>query len=278
MKNILVPIDFSDASFNAISYAAFLANVFEANLLLLHVYSNNSASEKKQRSAVEPDENLGTTDENFLKKQIDGIERRFTVKIKSLLMKGNPVNIINEMAKKYHSDLIIMGMKGKGESNSIFGSTTTAMIDKTSIPLLVVPKKAGYQTIDTITLASDFKDEKLLSHFSLLEKFIAKFNPFIQILNVQKNKSQLTAEMIADKMRAGLQWDKYNHSFNIVEKDNIEEAINKFLEKHSTDLLVMVARKHSFIEKALGASHTEKMTHQTKKPLLIFHETDSLAQ
>ena len=79
-------------------------------------------------------------------------------------------------------------MKGKGESNSRFGSTTTAMIDKTSTPLLVIPKNAGYQTIDTITLATDFKDEKLLSHFSLLEKLISKFNPFIHILNIQKKK------------------------------------------------------------------------------------------
>ena len=77
-----------------------------------------------------------------------------------------------------------------------------------------------------------------------------------------------------DKLREGLQWDKYNHDFNIVGKDNIEEGINKFVEKHSTDLLVMVARKHSFIKDAFEGSHTKKMTLQTNKPLLIFHESE----
>ncbi len=273
MKNILVPIDFSDASFNAISYAAFLANAFDSYILLVHVYSGTSAFEKQNGAKVyESGKKLEAANEKFLKKEIDEIARKFTVKIKGIVRKGNPVNIITEVAKENHSDLIIMGMKGKGESNSIFGSTTTAMIDKTYIPLLVVPKKASYKNIDAITLASDFKDEQLLSHFKLLEQFITKFNPFIHILNVQKKTSNLTAEMIAGKMGTGLTWDKYNHSFNIVEKDDIEEGISKFLEKHPTDLLVMVARKHNFIKKAFGISHTKKMTVHTKSPLLVLHE------
>ncbi|MGN6193442.1 MAG: universal stress protein [Ginsengibacter sp.] len=272
MKNILVPTDFSDAAFNAISYAAFLANIFEANLLLLHVYPNTAAFQEQFGAMVyQTGEELEASNEKFLKKQIEGIARRFTVKINSLVLKGNPVYTINEIAKKYQSDLIVMGMKGKGESNSIFGSTTTAMIDKTCIPLLVIPQHATYQTIDTITIATDFKNEELLSHFTLLAKLISKFRPFIQLVNIQKKNCHLSAEMIAGKMREGLEWDRYNHSFNTIEKDNIEEGVDQFLEEHSTDLLVMVARRHNFFEKAFAGSHTKKMTHQTKKPLLIFH-------
>jgi hypothetical protein len=77
--------------------------------------------------------------------------------------------------------------------------------------------------------------------------------------------------MIAGKMREGLEWDRYNHSFNTIEKDKIEEGIDEFLAEHSTDLLVMVTRRHNFIQKVFVGSHTKKMTHQTKKPLLIFH-------
>ena len=273
MKNILVPIDFSDASYNAVSYAAFLANVFNTGLLLVHAYSSTSAIDQSSDTKVaESTEELELANENFLKREIEGIARKFTIKIKGLVMKGNPVNVIREVAEKNNSEIIIMGMKGKGESNSIFGSTTTSMIDKTSIPLLVVPQNAGYQAIYTITLASDFNDEKLLSHFKILEQFISKFDPFIQILNVQRKNSKMTAEMITGKMRTGLIWDKYNHSFNIIEQDNIEDGINKFLKGHSTDILVMVARQHNFIKKILGISHTKTMTHQTKIPLLVLHE------
>jgi nucleotide-binding universal stress UspA family protein len=272
MENILVPTDFSDASFNAISYAAFLANIFDANLLLLHVYPDTAVFQEQFGAMVyQTGEESETSNEAFLQKQIDGIARRFTVKINSLVLKGNPVYTIREVAKKYQSDIIILGMKGKGESNSVFGSTTTAMIDNTSVPLLVIPKNVTYQTIDTITIATDFKNEQLLSHYTLLAKVIAKFNPFIQIVNIQKKNCHLSAEMIAGKMREGLEWDRYNHSFNTIEKDKIEEGIDEFLAEHSTDLLVMVTRRHNFIQKVFVGSHTKKMTHQTKKPLLIFH-------
>lgn len=273
MKNILVPIDFSDASFNAVSYAAFLANAFDTGLLLVHAYSGTSAIDKEPGTKVyDSNEELEADNEKLLKKEIEKVTEKFTVKIKSLLKKGNAVSIINEVAEENHSDIIVMGMKGKGESNSIFGSTTTSMIDKTSIPLLVIPKNASYQTINSITLASDFNDEKLLTHFSVLEKLMTKFDPFIQVLNVQKKDSKLTAEMIAGKMSSGLMWDKYNHSFNVIEEDNIEEGINKFLKKRPTDLLIMLARKRNFITQFFEASHTKKMIYQTKIPLLILHE------
>ncbi|MEO6813225.1 MAG: universal stress protein [Ginsengibacter sp.] len=273
MKNILVAVDFSDASTNALSYAAFLANVFNTGLLLVHAYSGTSYIEDNPDTRVyESVKELEAANEKLLKKEIDGIARKFTVKVRGVVMKGNPVNVIKDVAEKNDSEIIVMGMKGKGESNSIFGSTAISMIDKTPIPLLIIPQNAGYQTIETITLASDFNDEELLSHFTLLDQFITKYDPFIQILNVQKKDSELTAEMIAGKMRTGLIWDKYNHSFNIIERDNIEDGIDQFLEKHPTNILVMVARKRNFVDKILGISHTKKMTRQIKIPLLVLHE------
>jgi nucleotide-binding universal stress UspA family protein len=273
MKNILVPVDFSDASFNAISYAAFLSNALDTPLTLVHAYTDTSAyDEGPENHVYDSMEELEAANEKFLKKEMEEFSKKFTVSINCIVKKGNPVKVINEVAQETKPQLIIMGMKGKGESNSIFGSTTTSIIGKTMLPLLVVPFKASYQTIDTITLASDFNDEKLLSNFTILEQFISHFNPFIQILNVQTRPSSLTAKEIADKMKIGLQWDQYNYSFNIIKKDDIEEGINKFLKHHPTDLLVMVAKEHSFIEQILGVSHTKKMTQQTEIPLLVLHE------
>ena len=274
MKNILVPIDFSDASFNAVSYAAFLANAFNAGLTLVHAYTDTSAvDERPGATTYDSVEELESANETFLKKEIEGITRKFTVKSKSIVKKGNPINVINEVVREIHPDIMVMGMKGKGESSSAFGSTTIATIDETSVPLLIIPKNASYQTIENITLTSDFNDEKLLSHFTVLEKLMTKFDPFIQILNIQKKNSEVKAEMIAGKMGADLTWDKFNHSFNIIERDDIEEGINQFLKTHDTDLLVMVARKRNLITAIITPSHTKKMTYQTKIPLLVFHET-----
>lgn len=59
---------------------------------------------------------------------------------------------------------------------------------------------------------------------------------------------------------------KYNHSFNIIEHEDIEEGINTFLKKHKTELLIMIAGKRNFITKMFEPSYTKKMTDQTKIP------------
>lgn len=275
MKNILVPIDFSDASFNAINYAAFIANAFNTPLTLVHAYKSVSAFDEYPETEY-PDSRKQTDakNEKFLKSEMEGIVKKFTVKIDSVVKKGNPVNVIREIAEKKHSDLIVIGMKGKGESNSRFGSTTIAMINETSVPLLIIPKEVSYQTIDTITLASDFIHETLLANFPVLEKMIQVFEPFIQIINVQRKDSKLTSEYIANKTRMDLLWNKYNHSFDIIEKDEFEEGINEYLKKNPSDLLVMIAGKRNFFTKIIHPSLTKKMTYHTKIPLLVLHEEE----
>lgn len=272
MKNILVPVDFSEASFNALSYAAFLANAFKAKITLLHAYNKAVGGEMPESKNAIVRKFQNASQEDFLKAEVDSIIRRYTVKITGKVIKGKASTVIADLATQMNPDLIIMGMKGKGESNSKFGSTTTALISKTNVALLVVPKKASYDTIETITVASDFSEENLLINFPVVDLLIKKFNPFIQILNVQKPDSKLNAELIVSKIRTGLNWDKYDHSFNIIEKNDIEDGINNFLKKHKTDLLVMIARKRSFFSKIFEPSHTKKMTHQTKIPLLILHK------
>ena len=273
MKNILVPIDFSEASFNAMHYAAFLANAFSANLIVLHAYTGTQGfDETLDNQVYDSIEELDEANEQFLKNEINGVIRNFTVKAEGIISKGNAAEVIKEIAEQRQASLIVMGMKGKGESNSIFGSTTNTMISKVEMPLLVVPQHAPYQSLHTITIASDFQDEKLPASYDLLTSLADKFNAVVQILNIRKRKEELSEKIISDKHGAAQLWEKYAHSFNIIEADDIEEGINKFLHSKPTDMLVMIARKKSFLDRILGVSHTKSMTHQVEVPLLILHE------
>lgn len=272
MKKILAAIDFSEASFNALSYAAYLANTFNSTLVVLHAYSNTDAIDNQPVTEIyDSASDLEVANHNYLVAQMEGIIRKYTVKIKGIVKKGKTIPLIKKVAKEEKISLIVMGMKGKGKSGSVFGSTTTEMIGKTELPIIVIPEKAGYQAIQTIAIATDFKDRKPVSRFKVLSEFIKKYDPFLHILNVQKKESKLTPTMIAGKMRSGLIWDKYNHDFNIIENDDVEKGINQFLKSHQVDLLAMVARKHGLLEKVFSKSHTKAMTKQTKVPLLVMH-------
>lgn len=273
MKDILVPIDFSDASFNALHYAAFLANAFSANLIVVHAYTGTQAfDETLDNQVYDSIEELDEANEEFLKNEINGVVRKFTIKAEGVISKGSPEVVIKEIAQKRNVSMIVMGMKGKGESNSFFGSTTTAMVSKVEMPLLVVPQNAPYQSLHTITIASDFQDVKLPASVSLLANIVEKFNALLQIVNIRKRNEEISDKIIADKHNAAQLWGNHAPTFHIIEADTFEEGINTFLNSKPTDMLVMVARNHSFFEKILGVSHTKAMTRQVKMPLLILHE------
>lgn len=272
MKDILVPIDFSEASFNAIHYAAFLASALNANLIVMHAYTGTQGfDETLDNQVYDSIEELDEANEQFLKNEINGVIRKFTIKAEGVIAKGSAPAVIKEIAEKRNVSLIVMGMKGRGESSSMFGSTTTAMVTKVELPLLVVPHNAPYHSINNITIASDFKDEKLPSNWDLLTDLVHKFNAFIQVLNIRKKNEPLSENVIVEKHTMAQFWDQHAHSFNIIESDDIVDGINKFLHSKPTDLLVMIAHKHSFFERIWGVSNTKEMTKHVGVPLLVLH-------
>lgn len=268
MKNILVPTDFSKASHTATEYAAALAQDFQAKLILVNVIVPPIVIEDISASAYMMSEaELLERDKELLKKEIEKISKKFDVKVDGFIREGSPTEIIRELAKAKHADLIVMGMKGKGKSNSIFGSTTNMVMRKSTIPVFVIPEKNIFKPIHRITFASEFDIKK--EDYSIVEELSEKYNSSIQIVNVQKNEEAMSVENAIGKMEANLSFVKLDHHFNTVENKNVEKGIHEFLETNPSDILAMVAHKHSFFRRLFGIIHTKQMSYQTRIPLLV---------
>ena len=268
MKNILVPTDFSNASHKATEYAAALAQDFHAKIILVNVIVPPIIIEDTSASAYMMTEaELLESDKELLKKEIEKISKKFGVKADGFIREGSPTEIIRELAKEKHADLIVMGMKGKGKSNSIFGSTTISVMQQSNLPVFVIPEKNIFKPIGKITFASEFDIKK--EDFSIIEELAAKYNSSIQVVNVQKNEEAMKVETAIGKMEANLSFVKLDHQFNTVENKSVEKGIHEFLEKNPSDILAMVAHKHSFFRRVFGIIHTKQMSYQTNIPLLV---------
>lgn len=272
MKNILLPIDFSTTSHNAGEYAVSLALAFDATLILINAIPPPFViDDMAAASLLVSQTELREENQSLLMKEIKALSKKPGLKIEGLVREGFVSDTILEIAREKHADIIVMGGKGKGRSNSIFGSTTISIMRQSWLPVLVVPENASYKPMDTITIASDFDAETEMGHYAFLLKLAEKFNSFIQILNVQKNESAMSSENVIGKTETNLIFTKFKHSFHSVKGSNVEEGINTFIEKNSTGILVMMAHKHSIFERMFGKIHTKSMSYQTKIPLLVLH-------
>lgn len=272
MQTILAAIDFSEASQNALNYAAYLANAFNSRLIVVHAYTGTEGIDNEPVfDLLELPMSLEDANLKYLETQMQGLIRKYTVRISGYVKKGKPVSVIKKISKTEKPSLIVMGMKGRGKSSSFFGSTTVAMIGKTDIPMIVIPEKAIYQPIETLVVAIDLQDKRPVSRFRVLNQLIERYKPVLRILNIQKKGGKLTANLISGKMRSGLIWSKYEHEFYMIESEDVQKGIHDFLRRHPANMIAMMAGKHNLLEKIFSRSQTRTMTRQTKIPLLVMH-------
>jgi nucleotide-binding universal stress UspA family protein len=270
MKNILVPIDFSPASDNAGKYAVSLAEIFSSKVTFFNVVPDSLIIDDEAAPAtINIHQELVAENKDLMAKEIKILSKNHKAKVQGYVYEGSPSNAILEMANENKSDIIIMGMKGKGKSNSVFGSTVTAIVRKSSIPVLIIPENAAYLSIDTITLATDFDADTESGRYALLMGIAKKYNSFIQVLNVQKKGREMSDSEFIGKMSTHYSLDVLKHSFSTVEDTSVIEGINKFIEEKPCDMLAMMAHKHSFIERLFGKVYTKEMSYETRIPLLV---------
>ena len=164
IENILYTTDLSDNARYAFSYALSLANMYAANLILLHVlpetpglvdksvigYIGEERWESiKQRHFQDAREALigKRRDHIVVNEIIDQFKKDAKASLgghsipsdEVMVKKGNPVEIILETADESNCDLIVMGTHGQGSlADAMMGSTARRVVRRSQKPVLVV--------------------------------------------------------------------------------------------------------------------------------------------
>ncbi|MDZ7763594.1 MAG: universal stress protein [Melioribacteraceae bacterium] len=141
IKKVLVPIDFSDYSINALKYAVDFTQHFEADMILISVIEPMiypADFSMGQVAIPATDQNLTERVENELK---DLAEKEIgdKVKTKRIIKSGKPFYEINETARDEDVDLIIIATHGHtGVEHLLFGSTAEKVVRKAPCPVLTL--------------------------------------------------------------------------------------------------------------------------------------------
>jgi nucleotide-binding universal stress UspA family protein len=162
IKKILYTTDLSENAHYAFAYAASLANLYGATIVILHVLTEipNLDSSVQAYIGAEHWEEIKERNLKEVKKSLAGKKRdhvairevldRFSEDVKStskeqfetdeILVKwGNTVDIILEQSQKRNCDLIVMGTQGHGLlADAVMGSTARKVVRRSQKPVLVV--------------------------------------------------------------------------------------------------------------------------------------------
>jgi universal stress protein A len=140
IKNIMVPIDFSDYSKNALRYAVQFAKSFKSKIFLIYVVEPMiypADFSMGQVAIPSADIDLQGRAEEELEKLASEI--RNDLEVEAIIKTGKPFFEINDAAKEKDIDLIIIATHGHtGVEHLLFGSTAEKVVRKAPCPVLTL--------------------------------------------------------------------------------------------------------------------------------------------
>ena len=139
---LLVAVDFSGASQKVIEYVKDLAIALSGKIWLLHVAEPDPEFVGYD---VDPPEMRDAVARRFHRehRQIQELSKELRSKgvdCEGLLIQGPTVETILRESEKLSVDMVVLGSHGMGILRHILlGSTSEGMVEKSSVPVLVVP-------------------------------------------------------------------------------------------------------------------------------------------
>ena len=140
--DILVPVDFSNCSINAVRVAAGIAAP-GGDLTLLHVIDEDFVGDAVAAALGTREEITGRLREQAelsFANLLEGIETR-GVEVERMVVVGVPFVEILKIARGLDLPMIVMGMRGRSTppEEVLFGSTAEKVLRGARVPVLCVP-------------------------------------------------------------------------------------------------------------------------------------------
>ncbi|MBL7883956.1 MAG: universal stress protein [Bacteroidia bacterium] len=270
MKNILVPIDFSEPSKSAALYAVALSETMNAQLTFFHVFHIPMIT--AEAAVVMPNyEDLEETSRTAMYHFVS--ELKIKSPVEQLVAPGFLIDELKEVVTKKKIDLVVMGINGVGKlAEILIGSNTTIAIHNLDCPILVIPEKVIYKPITNIAFACDFMKVQNSLAINYIKSVANTLNASVHILNIVSSEERPSSEKAIAGINLESIFQNINHTIYFPESDDITFAINQFVDSHAIDLLIMIPRKQSLLGSLFHRSNTKKMAFHTHVPLLTIHE------
>ena len=267
---ILVPMDFSDSSINAVYYAVEMANFFDSEVTLIHVISKSMLS-----NLLVGKSEIALLRDNVRKKleelKVEILEKWPNTKVNTVVSEGKPFKVINQIAEENNCDTIVMGTNGVNGIEQFTGSTTSRVIKSSKIPVIAVKEKRTEPKFNKIVLPIDLTRTSR-QKIDWAVKVGKKYNSTVHIImELEKD------ELIGKKIKANL-----NQAESILKKhgvkyeshllddreypDHLGKDTIKYAEKIDADLIIIMTKSETGkLSELFVGSYAEQIVNSSQK-------------
>ena len=282
MLKILLPTDFSPNAWNAITYALRLFKEEHCQFYILHTYTPafyrmDYLVGGPSFSAI-PDYGVDISLAGLDKTMAD-IEVEFpnpkhsfeTLSAFNLL-----TDEINDLTREKEIDLVVMGTKGATGAKEIFlGTNTVYVIRKSSVPVLAVPENFEFRPVKKILFPTDYWSQYNKEEVSHLVKMAEMCKAKVAVLHV-KEEYDLSEKQEENKAILSTILQNTPHYLEMLKGALMPNAVIDHIEEHKHDLLFMMNRKHSFLERLMWKQNIDQISFHVQIPFMVIPDTGKI--
>lgn len=276
IRNILVPVDFSDTSRDALRYAKSLALETQAVVRVAHVY--HPEHDPANPFPADTLKEIATQKRTQLNEYVAAVAEEEPHLPEGALQADVLVGFTSEelvrLSELPDYDLIVMGTTGaSGFLGKMFGSISSDLADQSHCPVLFIPGGAVFSHLQDVAYASTGH----LSEKNGIRRTLDLIRPLgvqLHLVHVQNSKHDVfDAEQITKLINSYA--PAQEAKLVALQHDDVAEALQTYAAEQEIGMLVASTRQRSFFEKLFHSSVSKELLRQSKLPFLLFHSDEA---
>lgn len=275
LRNILVPIDMSEASLSALDIAVSLAKTHDAGLFVTYVDDGSFDFADTTLKEV-----ASTPSTDVLSAMLHIIESRSSIRPRLIVKSGAVAPAILKASMEFNCDLIVMGKCGASGFRPLYaGSNAYNVVKYASCPVLVVPP--GNRTSFNRVVFPVRPLQGALDRYDVVRCFTT-FQSCLAILGLSyrlkgKDSSALScmALAISDQMKE----DHVTATIAWGGGQSIADDVLGYCMQHNGDLIVVTHAMDVTLKSCFVGAHAQQVINRSRVPVLcVGHHSNAAGE
>ncbi len=270
MKIILVPIDFSGDSINALEHSILIANKIGASIRMIHV-----VKKKNFETPFIINEFISiysNSIEDFFKKIYEKYKKKVKFGLDYKIREGKIFTEICNQAKYDDAFLIVMGTHGvSGFEEKILGSNAYKVVIDSPCPIITIRKKCAPVDPKVIVLPIDItKDTRKKVPF--VAKYAALFNAEVHVLGVAETKAESVKKKLtnyANQTETFLKSKNLNVKKSIITGGDMTSIIINYSNENNANLIAIMTEQPNPFALIMGLT-AHNIVNESPIPVMSF--------
>lgn len=280
MKTLLIPVDFTATSDNAVSFAAQWCTHYDyTRIILLKTHYDtlfDDLSVSAEYARVSHDYRLHEREEAV--ERLEEICRNLAgkvaphIKVFTAESELPLLRAIMEVVEMERPDMIMVGSDNYSYTSGSFISGNVIAIAKASpVRVMIVPAHYEYRQVHEVLVPCNFNTLEALDKLNSLHASPRWADVLLQVLNVDPKQRFLHPDASLKQAEENLHQYlvNFHHVIHYTGERDIIDGIMRFTKDHPVQLIIALPGRHSFLYNLTHRSISEAIYRNAQEPVMI---------